>query len=65
MENYRPPPIEFINPKEFNTDEELLQDLFDEYKKLDPTANKIKFSRDIASAIVIRRIGNNRKYYKK
>jgi hypothetical protein len=64
-ENRIPTPLEFINTTEFNTDGELLQDLFDEYNKLDPTANKNKFAKDITSAIVIRRIGNNRKYYKK
>jgi hypothetical protein len=65
MENHIPTPLEFINTKELNTDGELLQDLFDEYNKLDPIANKNKFTKDITSAIVIRRISNNRKYYKK
>jgi hypothetical protein len=64
-ENHIPTPIEFINTKKFNTDGELLQDLFDEYYKLDPTSNKNKFAKDITSAIVIRRVGNNRKYHKK
>jgi hypothetical protein len=64
-ENHIPTPLKFINTKEFNTDGELLQDLFDEYNKLDPTINKDKFSKDIKSAIVIRKSGNTRKYYKK
>jgi hypothetical protein len=65
MENDIPTPLDFINIKEFNADWELLQDLFDEYNKLDPTANKIKFSRDITSAVTIRKSGSTRKYHKK
>jgi hypothetical protein len=65
MENYIPTPFEFSNTKESNTDGELLQDLFDEYNKLDPAINKDKFSKDIKAAVVIRKSGNTKKYYKK
>jgi hypothetical protein len=44
---------------------ELLQDLFDEYNKLDPIINKDKFSKDIKAVVVIRKSGNTRKYHKK
>jgi hypothetical protein len=51
--------------KEINTDGELLQDFFDEYNKLYLIANKIKFSRDITSAVTILKSGSTRKYQKK
>jgi hypothetical protein len=62
-------PLEFINMKEFNTEGELLQDFFEEHDKLDPTADKIKFSKDIASAVlfvkvvVLENIIKNKRYY--
>jgi hypothetical protein len=51
--------------KKFNTEGELLHHLFEENNKLDPTVNKVKFSKDIASAVAIRKSGSTRKYHKK
>jgi hypothetical protein len=69
MENYLPTPIEFINTKDFNTDGELLQGLFDEYNKLDPTANKNKFAKNITSVVgfpkvvILGNITKNKRFY--
>jgi hypothetical protein len=51
-------PLEFINMKEFNIEGVLIQELLEEYNKLDPTVYKNKFSKDIASAVAIRKSGS-------